>query len=145
MYMGELKKITRKKGRISKRLQRYFDAVLAVIIVLSMFNIGRKANSQVIKAKERTEDFVVMSTGDIDLEYMTKEFNDSEQTVNNDNLVVCEMTESDAERLRKKDDGIIVEKDIEIFASSKAVNKHRRVRTEKEWNMQEKKTCHHCM
>lgn len=135
MYMGELKKITRKKGRISMRMKRYFAAMLAVIIVLSMFNIGRKANSQVIKAKERTEDFVVMSTGDIDLEYMTKEFNDSEQTVNNDNLVVCEMTESDAERLRKKDDGIIVEKDIEIFASSKAVNKHRRVRTEKEWNM----------
>ena len=56
MYMGELKKITRKKGRISMRMKRYFAAMLAVIIVLSMFNIGRKANSQVIKAKERTED-----------------------------------------------------------------------------------------
>lgn len=138
MYMGELIKKLQKgtwKGRISMGIKRCFAVMIAVVMFFSVCNIGRKESEDVLKAKERTEDFIVMSTGDADLKNMTKEFNDSEQTVNNDNLVVCEMTESDAERLRKKDDEIIVEKDIEIFASSKSVNNHRNIRTGKEWNM----------
>lgn len=111
------------------KTKKSLSVIIAMIILIS----GVKTDFS--RAKEKVNDFIVMSTGTTDLEKITEDFSDSEQVVSDENIVVCKMTESEAKKLQQNEDGIIVEMDSEILTSSNKLKKQKKALKNTEWNM----------
>lgn len=75
--------------------------------------------------------------GNTELEEVTEDLREVKEVVNDGELAVCEMTNKEAEQLRKEE-GFLVEKNSEIMASAKKTGKQKKdnKKTDKaEWNM----------
>lgn len=81
------------------KAKKSLAVIIAATIFISEINIGFNKTNPISKAKEKVDDFIVMSTGTTDLEKITEDFPDSEQVINDENIVDCEMTESEARKL----------------------------------------------
>lgn len=114
-------------------------AILTVTaMMLSGICVNPAREGRMVQAQEKTEEYIVMPTGgDTELEEVTEDLREVKEVVNDGELAVCEMTNKEAEQLRKEE-GFLVEKNSEIMASAKKTGKQKKdnKKTDKaEWNM----------
>ena len=114
--------------------KRWIAVVTVTAMLLSFLGVKNDKNSPVSMAKEKTSNYIVMATGNNNLEEITESYCDTEQIINEENVRVCKLTKSEAKELQKSEKEIIVEKDTELQTSSKKVYKNRKKGKSPEWN-----------
>lgn len=112
--------------------KRCIAALTATMIFLSGISMDSGKRNPVSRAEEKTEEYIILAEENTDLGEVTEDLAESEPVVSDGKIAVCEMTKTAAEKLQNSEDGIIVEKDSEIFTSAK---KQKKDEKNNQWNI----------